>query len=88
MEILVIALFLATVNMAIVDYLAQPVKQKYPRVDFWWLQYVALATGAVIGYIADVNLFAAYFTNAEMGRVLTSVLIGGGSGLIHRVFDK
>lgn len=88
MDVLVIALFLATVNMAVVNYLTEPVKKKYPNMDFWWLIYVALVTGFAIGFIADINLFADYFANVLMGRVLTGILVGGGSGLIHDVFDK
>jgi len=87
-EMLAIAFLLAVANNAIVDYLANPVRKRYPDFDLWFLPYVAFATGGVIAYIADVNLFA-FIPGlvAVPGRLLTAAVIGGGSGLIHKVFD-
>lgn len=88
MDQLAIALLLAAANMKIVDYFATPARQKFPDVDFWWLIYVALATGAVVAWFANVNLFADVIVNELAGRILTAVLVGGGSSLIHDVFDS
>lgn len=88
MEILPIGLFLAAVNTALINYLAEPVRQKYPNLDLWWLLYVALGTGFVIAWFAGVNLFGAYIENELLGRVLSGFLVGGGSSLIHDVFDQ
>lgn len=88
MEQLTVAIFLAAVNRSVVEYIAQPLKKRYPDHDFWWLLYVALLTGALIGWFAEVNLFAAYLPNLFAGRVLTAVLIGGGSSLIHDIFSR
>jgi len=88
MEALSVALFLAIANKAIVDYLVEPVKKKFPNVDYWFLVYVALVTGGFVGWISQANVFAAYIPDVLAGRVLTSILVGGGASLIHNVFDK
>lgn len=82
------AVLLAVVNMSIVDYLAEPVRRKYPDLDLWWLLYVALGTGGVIGWFANLNLFLELIPSMDplAGRILTCVLIGGGSSLLHKVF--
>ena len=88
MEAFTVGVFLAVVNQKILDFLAAPVRQRFPCLDLWWLIYVALATGATIAWVAGVNLFAGYVDNTLLGRVLSCVLIGGGSSLIHDIFDK
>lgn len=81
------AVFLAIANKAIVDYLAAPVREKYPDLDLWWLVYVALVTGGLIGWFSTLNLFAS-IPNEAVGRLLTCVVIGGGSNLIYKIFKK
>ena len=87
-EMLAIAFLLAVANNAIVDYLANPVRKRFPDFDLWFLPYVAFVTGGVIAYIADVNLFA-FIPGlvAVPGRLLTAAVIGGGAGMIHKIFD-
>lgn len=88
METLTIGLFLAAVNTKIIDWLAEPVRRKFPDVDTWWLLYVAAVTGFVLAWLAGVNLFAAQIENVLLGRILSGLLVGGGSSLIHDVFDQ
>ena len=88
MEQLTVGLFLATVNKSIVDYLADPIRKKYPNADLWWLIYVALGTGAVLAWYAQVNLFAGYIPDVLVGRIVSCVAVGGGSTLIHKIFDE
>ena len=88
MEALTIGLFLSVVNTRIIDCLAAPVRQKFPDFDLWWLIYVALISGGAIAWVAGVNLFAGYIDNETLGRVLSCFLVGGGSSLIHDIFDK
>jgi len=82
------AIFLAIVNTKVIDYFTTPIKKKYPLVDFWWLLYIALVTGSVISWFAEVNLFASIIPNILMGRILTGILVGGGSSLIYDIFDE
>lgn len=88
METLAGGLFLAAVNMAIINYLAAPVRAKRPELDLWWLVYAALVTGFLISWFAGVNLFEAHVANVLLGRILTGILVGGGSSLIHDALDQ
>lgn len=83
-----IAGFLAIVNKAVVDYLLAPLKKKFPSVDYWWAVYVALVTGGLLGWASQANLFTDYVPDVIVGRVLTAILVGGGSGLIYDLFDR
>jgi len=80
------ALFLAVINKALVDYIVAPIRQKFPETDMWWIVYVALVTGVVIGWISGVNIMGEMLPQVA-GRVLTAIFVGGGSSLIHDVFD-
>jgi hypothetical protein len=83
-----VAVFLAVVNRALIDYLAAPIRAKFAH-DLWYLVYVSLATGSVIGWLSGVNLFAAIGTMPELvGRILTAVCIGGGANLLHDIAKR
>jgi hypothetical protein len=83
---LVYVLVLAVVNSVIIDHLKRPVAEKLPGVDFWWLPYLALATGGAICAASDLNLFRAIATMPHvLGVGLTAVLAGGGAQLLHEV---
>ena len=79
-----LAVLLAVVNRAIVDYLTAPVRQRYPDADLWFLVYVSFVIGGVIGWVSGVNLFSEIPTMPlVLGRVLTAASIGGGANLLH-----
>jgi hypothetical protein len=59
-----------------------------PELDLWFLVYIALVTGFLISWFAGVNLFEDQIANALLGRILSGILVGGGSSLIHDVFDR
>ena len=88
MDVLANGTFLAAVNTAVINYLVEPVRQRYPEADLWWVLYLALATGFGISWFGGVNLFEAQIANELLGRVLSGILVGGGSSLIHNVFDR
>lgn len=81
------ALFLAILNKTLVDYLAAPARKRFPDLDLWWLVYLSLATGILIGWLSQANLFIEVMPDVVTGRILTSVLIGGGASLIHDIFE-
>jgi len=84
-----LAVLLAVVNRAIVDYLVAPVRKRYPDADLWFLVYVSFVIGGVIGWLSGVNLFAAIPTlPLILGRILTAACIGGGANLLHDVATR
>ena len=86
MEILSVALFLSVVVRSFLDYIAEPIRAKFPTLDLWWFNYLAIVVGGVIGWLAEINLFAGYFGNVALGRIMTALLIGGGAKLINDAF--
>jgi hypothetical protein len=85
---LVVATLLATVNSTLIDMLKAPLVQRFPNLDLWWFVYVNVVTGFLIGWFAVVNLFVGVVPNETLGRILSSLLIGGGATLIYKVFKK
>ena len=83
-----VGLFLAVANQKIIEYFSAPVRKEWPDLNLWWLLYLALATGAAIAWFGNLNLFRGYLDHDLLGRVLSCILVGGGSSLIHDVFDK
>lgn len=87
MEPFVIAGFLALCANRLTEAVVQPVKVKFPNLDLWWLIYPTWILGGVLAWLAGVDLFAAYFPAAPLvGRVLSALVVGGGSNLIADVF--
>ena len=79
-----LAVLLAVVNRAIIDYLAAPIRQKFPDHDLWYLVYISFVVGGVIGWLSGVNLFSEISTMPlVLGRILTAASIGGGANLLH-----
>lgn len=88
MEALSVGLFLAVASNRIVEYIVAPIQKRNPGVDFWWLLYVTWAAGGVLAWFANINLFEPYIPDAELvGRILTVIVVGGGSQLIHDIFS-
>lgn len=87
-QTMTIAILLAVTNQKIIDFLVEPVRKHVPDLDMWWVTYLALLTGVLISLSAGVNLFVDFVPVEITGKVLTAVLIGGGSSLIHDIFDK
>jgi len=85
--LLPIAFLLAVANKAVIGYLAEPIRKRFPDLDLWWLTYVSFGTGVLIGYLSNVNLFETTGLVGLPGRILTACVIGGGASLIHDVFD-
>jgi hypothetical protein len=83
-----LVILLAFIVEVLVEHLVgKPMEVAAPGVDRWWLIYVALVAGVALGWFSGVNIFGDVLP-ATVGRVLTAVLIGGGSPLIHSVVNK
>ena len=85
---LVYALLLGTINSEIVDWIKRPIMVKFPELDLWFFVYIGAATGFVIGWFGQVNLFVGVIPEETLGRILSALLVGGGSTLIYKIFKK
>ena len=88
-EIIAVASLLIAANKAIVDYLADPVRKKFPTLDLWWLPYIAFITGGLIAWVAQINLFD-FIPGlvGPAGQILTAAVVGGGSKVLHDLTDN
>ena len=81
------ALFLAFLTEVLVEhFIGKPLEQKAPLMDRWWLIYVALIVGGAICWFAGLNVFGALMPDL-LGRILTCVIVGGGSELLHSIVN-
>ena len=71
----------------LVAALVTPLWDKYGW-DKFWLMYPAWILAGVLVWLTGVNLFAAYIPNELIGKVLTAIVAGGGSNLLHDLTDK
>jgi hypothetical protein len=88
MEQIALAGFLALVANRLTEAIVKPIKIKYPQLDLWWLIYPTWVLGGVLAWLAGVNLFANVLPDVLPGRILTAVVIGGGSNLIADLFGN
>jgi len=81
------ALFLAFLAEVLVEhFIGKPLEQKAPLLDRWWLIYVALVVGGAICWFAGLNVFGTLMPDM-LGRVLTCLIVGGGSELLHSIVN-
>ena len=80
-----IVIFLIVVNERTVEAFFSPIFERF-KWETKWLMYIAWVTGAAIVFLAETNLFAGYIPNELVGRVLTAIVAGGGSNLLHMLF--
>jgi len=71
----------------LVAALVTPLFDKYGW-DKFWLMYPAWILAGVLVWLTGVNLFAAYIPNELIGKILTAIVAGGGSNLLHDLTDK
>lgn len=71
----------------LVAALITPFFDKYSW-DKFPLLYIAWAIAGVLVFLADVNLFAAFIPNELIGKILTAIVAGGGSNLLHDLTDS
>ena len=77
-----VVLFLAILVERLVEYFAVPIFTAL-GIARSWLLYVALITGLLIGIPARISIFAPGLFGDTLGVIITAILIGGGSNLIH-----
>jgi len=71
----------------LVAALITPIFDKYGW-DKFWLMFVSWAVSGVFVWLTGVNLFAPYIPSEIVGKILTAIVAGGGSNLLHDLTDK
>jgi len=71
----------------LVAALFTPLWEKYGW-DNFWLMFVAWALSGVFVWTTGINLFSQWITNPLIGQILTAIVAGGGSNLLHDLTDK
>jgi len=71
----------------LVAALVTPLFDKYGW-DKFWLMYPAWVLAGVFVWFTGLNLFAAFIPNELIGKILTAIVAGGGSNLLHDLTDK
>jgi hypothetical protein len=71
----------------LVAMLVTPIFDKYGW-DKFWLAYPAWILAGVFVWLTEVNLFASFIPNALIGQILTAIVAGGGSNLLHDLTDR
>lgn len=71
----------------LVEMLVTPVFEKYSW-DKFWLMYPSWILSGVFVWFTGLNLFAQFIPNPLIGQILTAVVAGGGSNLLHDLIDR
>jgi Na+/melibiose symporter-like transporter len=71
----------------LVAALITPIFDKY-KLDHFGLMYIAWIISGALVWLTGANLFAPYIPNALIGQILTAIVAGGGSNLLHDLTDK
>jgi len=71
----------------LVAALVTPLFERYGW-DHFALMYIAWAIAGVFVWLSGVNLFTAYIPDVLIGKILTAVVAGGGSNLLHDLVDR
>lgn len=71
----------------LVAALIRPIFDKY-SLDPFWLMFVAWVVSGVLVWVSGVNLFTPYIPSELIGKILTAIVAGGGSNLLHDLTDK
>jgi hypothetical protein len=82
-----VALLAFVVEILVEHLVGKPLEQASPMTSRWWLIYVSLVFGAALGWFAEVNVFDGLIP-VLVGRIVTSLLVGGGSQIVHSVVNK
>ena len=87
-QIGLVALLAFVVEVLVEHLVGKPLETAAPYFPRWWLIYVSLAGGVAAGWFSTLNVFAETPMPMLEGRILTALLIGGGSQVIHKVVNK
>jgi len=80
-----LAISLSLLAQQLIEAIVRPIKIKKPTLDLWWLIYVTWVVGSGLAWLAQLNLLPGVM-DPLAGRIITAVVVGGGSQLISSVF--
>ena len=80
---MIIALFVDKIIKPITSALSKPKGERLAALAALWPFYVALASGAALGWFTNINLFPVFSASPIVGRVLTALGIGLGPAPLH-----
>lgn len=86
-SLLALLLGIATLANALVEAIIKPLWEKF-SLDNFWLLYVAWVIAGVITFLANVNLFEGIILSPLAGLILTAVIAGRASNILHDLTDK
>ena len=70
----------------LVEMLITPLFEKFEW-DKFFIMYIAWVIAGVLVAFSQVNLFTEFIPNPIIGLVLTAIVAGGGSNLLHDLVD-
>lgn len=86
-ELLAIVIGMMVLANRLVAALVTPIFEKY-NLDKFWLMYIAWIVAGLLVWPTGVNIFGDVISNQIIGQVLTIVVAGGGSNLLHDLTDN
>lgn len=84
---LALALALALANNRIIEYFVAPICDKL-EMDRFWLLYISALTGFALALLARADLFTPGLFDPFVSRILSGIVIAGGSNLIHDIIGS
>jgi len=74
-------------NNRLVEVILKPLLSlARPRLSKDLLLYMSIITGIGMAFYSNTNLLEQYFDPPIVGIIVTGIIIGGGSNLIHDLF--
>ena len=86
-SVLAMLLGISVLANAIIEALITPIFEKY-NLDKFWLMYIAWVVAGVLTFLGGINLFEAVFASPMVGLVLTAIIAGRASNILHDLTDK
>lgn len=86
-SILALLFGISTLANAIVEALVTPIFDKY-SLDKFFLMYVAWIVAGVLTFLGNINLFETVFEPAIVGLILSAVIAGRASNILHDLTDQ
>lgn len=78
---------IATIANGIIEAIVKPLFEKF-ELDNFWLMYAAWFVAGVLSFLANLNIFGGVFASAIVGQVLTAVIAGRASNILHDLSDQ